>query len=221
MATTLFTAWYPDVSPYVNSCPLPVQLQKIREAAIAFCKMSRTWRYLGLTAIDAVANQQTYVIGAGAAVGTLPAETVIAHVFQANYNGRPLDVVTPKDFRGKSDTWFDDKGDPECMTLFNEGELSLWMIPEASAVGAIRVPEVALAPSQVATGLDSRIYETYREVIAKGARALIHQIKGKPYTDVQLGMALEQEFKAESGSADLRAASGRGHARLRTRTIYR
>lgn len=221
MATTLLTAWYQDVSPYVNACPPPVQLQKIRAAAIAFCEMSRTWRFLGLTAIDAVAAQQTYVIGTGATVGTLPAETKLVHVYQANFSGSALDVVTPAQFRAKSETWFDDAGDPECLTLFNEGEISLWMIPAAAAVGALRLPEVALAPTQLATGIDSRIYEQYREVIAKGARAFIHQIPGKPYTDVQLGMSLEQEFKAEAGSADLRAASGRGHARLRTQTIYR
>jgi hypothetical protein len=221
MATTLFTAWLDDVMPHVGGCPVTVALQKIQQASIAYCRRSRSWRYLGLTPIDAAAGQQTYVLGTAVGEGELPLETVLVHAYQVNYAGVPLDALIPSRFKAQSPTWFDDDGEPEAFTLFNEGEISLWRIPAAIAVGAIVLPEVALAPSQTATGVDAKIFETARDAIATGARGLIHSLPGKPYSDVQLGRALMQDFDAAAGSADASAASGRGHARLRTQTIHR
>lgn len=221
MATTAFTTWYDDVMPYVPGCPLPLALQKIRQAAIEYCRVSRTWRYLDLGPIDLVAGQQTYVIGTTAALGSLPSDVVVVHVYQANYNDVPLDVLTPSQFRAKSETWFDDAGEPEAFTLFNEGEVSLWRIPETSETDALELPELALAPTQTAAGIDERVYQFGREAIAKGARGLLLQIPKYPYSDANLGMKLWQDFQIEAGGADLRASSGRGHARLRTRTISR
>lgn len=220
MATAL-TAWYNDVVPYVNDCPLVLARQKILEAAIAYCRISKAWRYLGLTPIDAVAGQQTYVIGASSALGTLPAGTSIVHVYQVNWNDEPIDALTPEQFKAKSNTWYADAGDPEAFTLFREGEVSLWRIPDANALGAIDVPEVALAPTQAAIDVDDLLYEHAREVIAIGARARIHSVPKKPYTDLNLGMDLERQFRAKAGGDQARAASGRGQARLRTQTIVR
>lgn len=221
MTTTAFTSWYEDVLPYVPGCPPPVALQKIRQAAIDYCRISRSWRYLDLDPIDLVAAQQTYVIGTTAALGSLPADVVVCHVYQALYNDVPLDALTPAQFRAKSETWFDDAGEPEAFTLFQEGEISLWRIPESSEDDALEIPEIALAPTQASTGIDERIYQFGREAIAMGARALIMQIPKKPYSDPSLGMHLWQQFQIEAGGADLRASSGRGHARIRTRTISR
>lgn len=221
MATTNLTAWYDDVIPAAPGCPLPVALQKIRSAVIEFCKASRAWRYLDLTAIDAVGGQQSYTIDTGATVGTLPSGTVVAHVFQVNYNGEQIDAVTPATFRAKSETWFSDQGDPECFTLFEEGSISLWKIPSADAAGAISIPEVALAPSETATTVDATIFERYREAIAKGALAKLYLMPGKPYSNPNLGMELEQGFRAACGGAGARASSGRGAGRIRTQTIYR
>jgi hypothetical protein len=121
MATVNLTAWYDDVVPQVPGCPLPVALQKIRQAAITFCEMSRAWRYLGLTAIDAVANQMTYVLGPGAAAGTVPADTKVVHVFQVNYDGLALAMVTPAEVRATSDTWFSDSGRPDDLRALQRG----------------------------------------------------------------------------------------------------
>lgn len=221
MATTAFTAWYDRVLPYLPSCPDPVALQKIREAAIAYCRISRTWRHLDLSAIDLVAGQQTYVIGTAAGVGELPANTVVVHVFQALYNDVELSPCTPQAFRDQSPTWFDDAGEPESFTLFNEGEVSLWRVPESDEDGALILPEIALAPSQESTSVDERVWQFAADTIAKGAIALIHQIPKKPYSDVPLGLSEWADFSVEAGGANLRASSGRGHARLRTRTISR
>lgn len=215
------TAWYDDVAPYAGGCPLPVVLQKIREAAIAYCKLSRTWRYLTLGPIDALAAQQTYVIGTSVAAGFLPVDVVVSHVFQVNYNGAELDAVTPTQLKDKSVTWFNDAGDPEAFTLFKEGAISLWRIPSANAAAAIVIPEVALAPTQTAPTVDDSVFEHGRDAVAIGARARIAMIPGKPYSNLQLGEELERQFLVKCGAADLRAASGRGHARLRTRTIPR
>lgn len=221
MATTAFTSWYEDVLPYVPGCPEPVALQKIRQAAIDYCRQSRAWRYLSLGPIDPVASQQTYVIGTSAALGSLPADVVVVHVYQVNYDGTPLEFVTPAAFRAKDDLWFSEVGTPEVVTSFEEGELSFYPIPESTGVDLIKCPEIALAPTQAAAGVDERIYQFARETIAKGARALILQIPKKPYSDPMLGMELWQQFELEAGGADLRASSGRGHARIRTRTISR
>jgi hypothetical protein len=220
MATIPFTTWYDDVAPYVGA-PLPVVLQKIKQAATMFCEKSRTWRYLGLTPIDAVAAQQTYLIGTAAGAGQLPADTKVVHVFQVNWDGEPLDALTPSQLQEKSDTWFADAGDPEAFTFFNEGEVSLWRIPEANAAGVIVIPDVALAPLEAATTIDARIYERHREAISVGARALIYQMPRKPWTDMELGMATMADFNAMAGSAQVRSAAGRGHARIRTRTLIR
>lgn len=216
---TIFETWYDDVLPYVNGCPFPVAKQKIRQAAIDFCKRSGAWRYLGMTPINSGAGQQTYVLSA--AVGGVPAGTVVAHVYQVNYLNVPLRARTPAQFKAMSDTWYSDTGTPEVFTLIAEGELSLYRIPTAVAVGAIRIPEVSLAPSQASADIDDRIYEKYRDAIATGARALIHSIPKKPYSDLNLGHALMQDFNAMVGGAAARTASGRGTARLRTATLPR
>jgi hypothetical protein len=218
---TAFTAWDDDVVPNANGCPLPVVRQKVRAAAIEFCRLSRAWRHLGLTPLDAVASQQTYVIGTSAATGTLPADTAVAHIFQVNYNGVPLDPLTPAQLKGKGDLWFSEEGDPEAFACFKDGQFSLWRIPGASTAGAIVVPDVALEPSQAAATVDDMIFQRYREAVAKGALARIHAMPGKPYTDLQLAGALDRDFRAEAGSANVGASSSRGHARLRTQTIIR
>lgn len=220
MATNL-SAWYDDVLPHVNGCPAPVALQKIRAAAIAWAKKTRCWRHLTLTPLDAVAGQQSYVIGAGATVGTLPADTQVVHVYEVLFNGTPLGELTLAQFRALSDTWFSDLGDPEYFTLFNEGEVSLWSIPSANAVGAIRIPDVALAPTETALTVIDALYQRHRHAIAVGARARIHRIPKKPYTDANEAAALEREFEALAGAVEARVASGRGVARLRTKTIIR
>lgn len=221
MGTVPFTQWYDDVLPYVGGCPVPVALQKIRQAAIEFCTMSRTWRYLGLTAIDSVALQATYKIATSAALGTLPAETKVVHIYQVNVDQQPLEALTPAQLQSMSDTWFSDEGDPEAFTFFNEGEFTLWRIPSAGAVGAIVVPQVALAPTETATTVDDRVFEFGRAAVAKGARAHIHSIPGKPYSDLSLGQELMAQFREMAGAAQARASGGRGHGRIRTQTIIR
>lgn len=221
MATTLFTAWYDDVMPHANGCPLPLALQKIREAAIAYCRLTHAWRYLELGPLDAFDGQQTYVIGPGAAVGLLPANVVVCHVFQVNFNDVALEALTPAAFKAQSDTWRTDKGTPTSFTLFNEGEISFWRIPSANAADVIKIPELALAPSQDATGVDSRIWEHGRKAIAMGALAEIFLTPGKPYTNPQLADHYSGRFNALAGTASARASSGRGHARLRTKTLTR
>lgn len=221
MATVNLSAWYDDVIPQVPGCPLPVALQKIRQAAIDFCEMSQAWRYLGLTAIDSQASVQTYVLGPSAAAGTVPADTKVVHIFQLNYDGEELAVVTPAEMRASSDVWFSETGDPSMFALFNEGEVSLAPIPATGVVGAIVIPEVALAPTQTALTIDARLFEKHREAIAIGARSLLMLMPKKPYTDGPLGMALDGQFRAMAGSAQIRTSSSRGHKRLRTRIIIR
>lgn len=218
---TPFTTWYDDIAPHVAGCPLPLVLQKIRAAAIEYCRLSRTWRYLGVQPVDLVAAQQTYVLGTGATVGALPAGVTVVHVFQANYADEPLEVCTPAGFRELSATWHKDAGEPEAFTLFQDGELSLWRIPEASEAGALELPEVALAPSQAATEVDDRVYERARDIVTLGALALLHQLPKKPFTDLMLGRGLWADFMAKAGSHQAAASGARGHARLRTRTITR
>lgn len=221
MATTAFTSWYDDVVPFVKGCPLALALQKIRSATIDYCRITHAWRYLDATAINSVASQRTYVLGVGATVGTLPADTIVVHAFQVNYEDEPLTPVKPTDLPGLSATWSTDEDTPQAFTLFQEGELTLWPRPASSVTGAIKIPDVALAPSQAATGVDDRIHQRGREAIAAGALAKIFLVPGKPYTNLQLGEFYEARFGAMAGGAGARVSSGQGHTRLRTQTIGR
>lgn len=211
---TAFTAWYDDVMPHVPTCPLALALAEIREAAIAWCKHTRSWRYLQIAPIASVVGQQSYA-------PVLPANTQLVHVFQLNYLGRALDFATLAAFKAKSDTWFSDQGDPECFTLFNRGTVSLWKIPSSAIAGAIVLPDVALAPTETAVNVDDAIFTHARAAVAIGARARLHSTPGKPFTNLELGAALERQFQALMGAEDANVASGRGHARLRTQTIVR
>lgn len=211
---TLLTAWNDDVVPFVRGAPLAFVLQKIREAAVEYCRGSKAWRYLDQAAIDAVASQQTYLI-------VPPAGTIVVHVFQVNFSGQELGRATPEAFKAKSATWFSDTGTPEMFTLFNEGKVSLLKIPSANAVGAIRVPDLALAPAETATEVDDSVFANGRVAIAVGAKAKLMLTPGTPYTNFELGGKLEHDFGSMCGSAEARVATGRGVGRLRTQTITR
>src|SRR3954470_1018902 len=106
MATVNLSSWYPDVSPYVNGCPLAVQLAKIREAAIAFCKGSRAWRFTAATPLHVTAAQQTYPVSTDPAQGALPAGSKVTHIYEALFNGAQIEVMTPEDFKAQApETW--------------------------------------------------------------------------------------------------------------------
>lgn len=209
---TDFTAFLPEVLPFVHDCPQIAAINALRAAAIEFCEKTLYWQ-ADLDTIDSDAGDNNYQI-------VVPTGTVLLGVITGWYDGHQL-IPTGADaldrlFRGQD--WRSLPGLPRYMTQLTDTTLMLVPTPSNDDNDALAL-RVALAPSRTATGIDDTIYQRYLEVIAKGARARLYATPGAPYYDMQMSMAYQKEFVTGIGEARIKV--NKGMTRASTRIEFR
>lgn len=198
MATTLFSAFLPEVLPFVHDCPQIAAINAIRNAAIEFCDRSGYWQ-ADLTAIDSIALTGSYVL-------VVPTGTRVVDSISAWYNNivmipRSTEELT-KLYRGVD--WRSLAGQPAFVTSDASGTIRLVPAPAIAIVGAINV-RASIAPTRVSTGMDADVYEKQLEVIASGARARLLNMSGQPAYDPVQASAQRTAFLAGCNNARIRA----------------
>lgn len=179
----------------------------IRRAAIEFFEKTLAWVY-NHPAIDVVAAQMAYPF-------VPPAGAVVAKVLQAWYNGGKITSKTPDQLDEIYANWRTITGTPQYITQDDERNLLLVPTPSAALTAGL-VLRVALKPTLASTGVETRIYEEYRDAIASGAKARLMLMKDKPYSDMKLGALEMGLFNAAVADAKFKAQKGFGRARVRT-----
>lgn len=226
MAATEFSAFLPDVMPYVDGCSDAVAKNAVRNAAIEFCE--RSWAYQ---------FEAPIVLTPGTVLDLDPPKNTLVHLVLeiTAADGEPLTPTTRDDLnRGRilrrryatdaedsyytySTDWMTLTGTPEC--YFQPTRRRVRFVPQpASAQNGTLL--MALKPTKSATAIDTQIFEDYFEVIALGARARLLTMPRKNWTDFQLGKDSEAAFYRGVSAAKVRAIKNNTRAPLRTRSYY-
>lgn len=213
MATTLFTAFLPEVAPFVADCPQVILVNAIRNAAIEFCERTLIWQS-NIGAMDLVAGTGEYTI-------SVPTDTTLVEIMSAWYNNR---LLIPKDQDGltrifRLDDWRSVEGAPRYFTRTSSSIMQLVPRPTENETDVVGV-RAALAPTRIATGVDSEVYEDYLMVIAVGARAYLHGMHGQTFYDPGMAMELRRQFMAGIGHARIKVNKGQTRSAPRIEFQY-
>lgn len=203
--STPFTAFLPEVLPYVHDCAQLVAVNAIRNAAIEFCEQSHYWQ-VNIEAMNTVEDVNSYVV-------PTPDDTTLIDIAAGWFDGRNLIPKSAEElarlFRGAD--WRNVVGSPAYMTRITGSELVLVPRPDQTKIDALGLRAV-IAPSRSATSISTDIYEKFLEPIAKGARARLYATPGQPYYDMQLAMVYKREFMVAIGEAKIKANKGLSRA---------
>lgn len=198
---TDFTAFLPEVLPFVHDCPQIAAISALRAATIEFCEKSLYWQ-LDLDLLDIDAGDANYQI-------PVPDGAALISVMGAWYDGRQLEPKGPDElarmFRGHD--WRTMGGMPKFFTQITPTEVLLCPVPTSDIPDIVGM-RVALAPTRDATSVDDSVYQRHLETIAKGARARLYATPGQPYYDMQMSMAYQKEFMSGIGEAKIQVNKG-------------
>jgi hypothetical protein len=157
-----WSTFYPDVLPELPGAPLPMVDHWLRNAVIEFCERSKAL-VADLDLINAVTGQPGYVLPA-------PTGTDMVEVVGAWFSGKKITPKSPLYLDGKYEDWATETGTPDHYTQQAKDSILLVPMPEADAVGALKI-KAAIKPSATSTGVDDWIFAQFRKAIAAGCKA--------------------------------------------------
>lgn len=204
MPTTAFTLMYDEVMPHANGCTAQLAFDVIRKAAIEFCDQSWIHHY-NHPDVSVVANTHTYSLSP-------LSETVVVTVLDAWLDNLQLEWKGGDELRQINTRWQAWTG-PRPIYITSETPRSVRLVPTPTVAYAngLRMI-VALKPTIVASGLETFIWEEYREQIADGALYRLYLSPGKPYTNLELGAAKRAMFRSHCNKAYNRSMRAFGRA---------
>lgn len=198
-----------------EACPDPVAAYMIRQAAITFAEVSKTWRHTGSMAI--ASNNETIVA---------PDHTAIHTIEEATLNGQKLTPVAflasePTQLTGLSPTGAAaeiTQVEPDKVQLnpFQTGTLrfSLTLKPtRARLLGTF--PGDPLRDAHDV--LPAYMFSQHAQTIARGALAKILMLPNQPFTNPQTAMGYNAAFMAACSDAQNDARMGQQRAPRRNR----
>lgn len=208
MATTLFTAWDDEVATELNGCPIDMVRVAVRNAAIAFCDHTRSWLY---EHDDINILEDTPLL-----TYSPPENTAVAETLQAFYapTNRELEYKGADELPHLHPNWKVWAGTPLYITSLDLSPNTVRLVPKptVAVTGGFKNPLISLKPTRDATGLDSKLFDEYMEVIKLGAMARLRLIPKRPYTDLALGEKHQREFRSECNRVYNRVMRSLGRA---------
>lgn len=200
MGATQWLSWFDDILADLPGCGQPLAKLHIRAAAIDFCERSLAWR-ADLDPIDAIEDEGTYDLDPDTG-------TVVVRVLELWYDGKRINAKSADDLACLYANWTTEAGTPLYYTQETPSDsVILVPMPNADLAGAL-TGKVAIKPSQASTGIDSSIFEKWREAIAHGAKARLFALKKKPWSDKELAAYHQGVFDSKVATAALAASKG-------------
>jgi hypothetical protein len=195
MPTVAISVFLEDTLPDLPGCPVELAIQQIRHAAIEWCAETRCWPY-EVPAINAVTGTHTYTL-------TTPTDARVSEILWVWYGGpagQNVRILYPKATDALASQYQDWRnlanGYPQWITTLGVDVDQVRLVPPPRVMASETLrPLVTLKPTLDATTIDDKIHQEYVEWIAMGAKARLMLKPGKPYTSVELGTALMQQFK--------------------------
>lgn len=199
----------PHVMPWAPTCPEPLMIQYLREAAIEFCRRTRSWRseeIYKLTSADQDVNLVTCC------------DSIIHEIERVRYREdshcvwqQPLTAISYEE----ADDW--QGGDAVPMHFTQRLPNTLRVCP--FSVGEIRVT-LFLKPDQQAQTIPDYIAEQYPQVIAAGALAKILMLPGYDFAEPTQAMMYQTMFNEACDRHFRDNLRGQQRAPIRTRPSY-
>lgn len=212
--TIPFTTFLPDVALEVQDCPALVIRHHTIKVLTDFCKQSRYLRET-LAPISVVAGTAAYAVA--------PSDNTqqLVRVEEVWFNGVQLDPITTSELDAEVENWRTDTGTPVLYTWTDE-KLQLVPVPDTTAAGALEVRiSYAIDPTATLVGFDPILYKRFDNGLAAGIKASLMMIPNKAWSNPDLAMAYQRDYKVAVALAKNQANKGLSRARRRTATYYR
>lgn len=200
-------SFVPLVQLSTARCPIPVIVDRVREAAREFCQRTRVWSLVS-DPVDLLRGEGVYALRP-------PSQTDIAAVQRVTARGRELKPLTPDQWRERTVAvaeW------PECFIVTEPALVHLSPVPDRDIPAAL-VAEAALLPSVSSRECPEFLLSKYGRVIAWGAQAQLMLIPDRAWTDPGGAAIFERKF--EDGIAGARIVVSHGGAGARSAVRYR
>lgn len=198
-------SFVPLVQLATARCPIPVIVDKIREAAREFCRRSRVWTLRSLAA-DLLAGEGVYGLRP-------PDQTAICGVLWVRVNGRTLTCLTPEQWQARPEA---SAREPEVYRVTEPAMVHVLPVPDADVPGALTV-EAVLCPSVGSQRGPEFLLTSYGQAIAAGAQARLMLIPDRPWTDVAGSVVFDAKFEDGIAGARIKVNQGGGNADTRVR----
>ena len=194
-----WSAWLPDMAPWLPGCPVPTIEAALRRAAQDFFKQTRAWKV--------ITDPVTVQAGAAEAdVSTDDGQQMLVRIEAIESGGRYLRRVTPDEIPAAI------SAGP--LTSFCElAHDAILLLPSPSAQCELRY-RLSVAPSMASQGIPGDLFDKYSRQIEAGAAAFLKLQAGQSWSDVAAGAALEASFKSMIFAANHDAAKGFGRGRI-------
>lgn len=206
-----WSAFYPFVIPELPGAPSPLVDFWLIQVAREFCERSRAWVET-TPPVDAVQGQSAYS-------PTPPSETEIVQIVAVNYLGKPLNPKLPGELQKDYGNWQAKLGTPASFTSNGLGQALLVPVPDQSNAGAI-VMNVAVKPTDTASGVADWVFSRWRNALAAGAKAKLMAMADKPWAQPDRVPLYQAMFEAAIADAVVAARDGFVLARPRARGVF-
>lgn len=190
MATASWLDFRPYVAPDVYECPDMTVEVAVRDAAIEFCRRTHAWR-VALDPIMTEVGVHTYPL-------SLSSSTLVEHVVDVVFGTQRLTPAKPEDLSPYISAL---SSAPRVYSVLASDQVRVY--PTPNSVGELKVI-VAVTPSSSSTGIDTGIFERFKEVIAHGAKHRLMSVPQKSWSNPQMAQYHFQRFMLGISEAKIR-----------------
>jgi hypothetical protein len=189
---------YSDITsetlPEVPGCPDMTIERAVRDAVIEFCDTTLCYSvdqdpvsvYAGLSEVDL----------------ELPSATRLVQVIRAQLGQTSLGRKSRDDLFAANVSWQTMTGRPSVITYASE--TSVRLVPIASQTQADQLYiRFAVAPTRASTAVADFVGERYFKEFTHGAKAMLLQMPGQPWSNPQLSAAYRAQFERDMREARL------------------
>lgn len=205
MAVSKWSNFFQYIAPDVYECPEITMEIAVRDAAIEFCRRAYVWREV-LDPIAVTQGQASYELG-------VPSSAIPENILEVIFDGQKLAPAKFEDLPANRDTY---AAKPLAYSLTFGDQIRLYPIPDR---GGDMYVTVALTPSSSATGVDSSIFERYKEVIAHGAKHRLMSVPSKSWSNPAAAQYHMTQFMRGVGEARIRNDNDQSHVVYNRRFI--
>lgn len=193
-----------DVLPYLSADPSqPVTMAALRRAAYDLCNDAWLWR-TDAQPVGVTAGQASYVL--------TPTEGMIAHVFEARFDGKRLDPIMRSNLDEEVPGWLTSQGTPHRFYSRHIGDITLVKTPISAGT---LTATVAVVPGFGESEVPDWLVHSHHYTIADGAIAHLLLMVGKPWSDANLGAFYRTKFDEACGLAKQAALQEHASAPIR------
>jgi hypothetical protein len=196
------TTLIPDASVEAADAPEPLIEQKLRDAAIEFCRESFFWQET-IRSRPAVAARIDYTLEA-------PVEGAqIISILAMRHNGELLVAKAPGELDRHWPDWSVMRG-PQARVFVPRAPNRFTLVPQPTVSDGRGLTDIriALAPTYTAAELPEVLVDGHREAIVSGALYRLLRMPGRAWTNGDLAAVHLQAFDEAVGLAKAETLSG-------------